>query len=323
VNGAPERGPDYLWDRTGAPDPEVGRLEQLLGSLAHRPASLQLPDAGAGSRDGRADTGIARRAGGRSLRWLLLAAAALLFAGWYFLLRDPGPPPEIRLTAGSDVHTIEGGRHGQKIAMPDIGTITLDPGSRLRVQRFDGNAALFDLQHGRMEAFVYANVPQKFFQVDTAAARCVDMGCKYVLRVDDGGTSHVDVTMGWVAFEFGDRQVFVPHGAQCLAVSGRGPGTPRFLDCPDTLRKAVDRLDALPRARGAERAAAAHAVLAAATPGRDTLCVYHLLSEPDPAVRVAADARLEELVGLPDTKRGVDKRPDPDEWLDFLRLSWW
>jgi hypothetical protein len=34
---------DYLWDKSGAPDAEVERLEELLGSLRHRPSALELP----------------------------------------------------------------------------------------------------------------------------------------------------------------------------------------------------------------------------------------------------------------------------------------
>ena len=36
---------DYLWDKSGRPDPEVERLEQLLGQLRHEPRALSLPDA--------------------------------------------------------------------------------------------------------------------------------------------------------------------------------------------------------------------------------------------------------------------------------------
>jgi hypothetical protein len=33
---------DYLWDKSGDPDAEVERLEELLGSLRHRPRALEL-----------------------------------------------------------------------------------------------------------------------------------------------------------------------------------------------------------------------------------------------------------------------------------------
>ena len=34
---------DYLWDRTGEPDPEIQHLEQVLGTLRYQPQPLELP----------------------------------------------------------------------------------------------------------------------------------------------------------------------------------------------------------------------------------------------------------------------------------------
>lgn len=34
---------DYLWDRTGEPDPKIQQLEQVLGSLRYQPRPLKLP----------------------------------------------------------------------------------------------------------------------------------------------------------------------------------------------------------------------------------------------------------------------------------------
>jgi len=34
---------DYLWDKTGEPDPEVQELEQLLGTLRYQPRPLDIP----------------------------------------------------------------------------------------------------------------------------------------------------------------------------------------------------------------------------------------------------------------------------------------
>ena len=34
---------DYLWDRSGEPDPEIERLESMLGRLRHQPRPLDLP----------------------------------------------------------------------------------------------------------------------------------------------------------------------------------------------------------------------------------------------------------------------------------------
>jgi hypothetical protein len=34
---------DYLWDRTGQPDPEIQELEELLGTLRYQPRPLEIP----------------------------------------------------------------------------------------------------------------------------------------------------------------------------------------------------------------------------------------------------------------------------------------
>jgi len=35
---------DYLWDKTGQPDPEIQQLEEILGTLRYQPKPLALPD---------------------------------------------------------------------------------------------------------------------------------------------------------------------------------------------------------------------------------------------------------------------------------------
>ena len=35
---------DYLWDRTGEPDPEIQQLEEVLGTLRYQPQPLELPE---------------------------------------------------------------------------------------------------------------------------------------------------------------------------------------------------------------------------------------------------------------------------------------
>jgi hypothetical protein len=58
---------DYLWDKTGQPDPEIQQLEEILGTLRYQPQPLELPD----------DAVTPRR---RSYLPLLAIAASLLLA---------------------------------------------------------------------------------------------------------------------------------------------------------------------------------------------------------------------------------------------------
>ena len=34
---------DYLWDKSGEPDPEIQQLEEILGTLGHQPRPLKIP----------------------------------------------------------------------------------------------------------------------------------------------------------------------------------------------------------------------------------------------------------------------------------------
>jgi hypothetical protein len=34
---------DYLWDKSGEPDPQIQQLEEILGTLRYQPQPLNLP----------------------------------------------------------------------------------------------------------------------------------------------------------------------------------------------------------------------------------------------------------------------------------------
>ncbi|HST52784.1 MAG TPA: hypothetical protein VLJ61_12300 [Pyrinomonadaceae bacterium] len=66
---------DYLWDKTGARDAEVERLESLLGELRHRPRPFAPPDEATAAR---ARAGAQVLSARRHFRTQWLAAAAML-----------------------------------------------------------------------------------------------------------------------------------------------------------------------------------------------------------------------------------------------------
>lgn len=87
---------DYLWDKTGGADPEVERLEELLGSLAHRPRPLELPPGAAAGRRRRA-LDFARPAAAAALLLAVLAGALVAYrqAGRGFgAVAESGPARE-------------------------------------------------------------------------------------------------------------------------------------------------------------------------------------------------------------------------------------
>src|ERR1044072_3797074 len=77
---------DYLWDRSGEPDAELQKLEEILGTLKYQPRPLRIPD----------DLQIGGRR--RYFQPLAIAAAIALFAVvvglWIFFNRTTSAPPQ-------------------------------------------------------------------------------------------------------------------------------------------------------------------------------------------------------------------------------------
>ena len=76
---------DYLWDKTGEPDPQIQQLEEILGTLRYQPAPLEIPE------------DLRRPQRRNYLAWMAIAASVLLaiLAGGIWLstrTRDEAPP---------------------------------------------------------------------------------------------------------------------------------------------------------------------------------------------------------------------------------------
>ena len=302
----------YLWDRTGAEDPDVAALEQALGPLAHdgRPFQGARPE----RRRFRAHYGI--------------AAALLIGLGTWMLVRRPAAPEsdqdEIQLAAEHSGEWFEATTRSRTLLLADgMGDVTIEPGSRLQVRRVDPEATRFYLQRGQLDAFVVAQA--RFFQVETPSTTCIDLGCRYKLTVDDAGESHVVVTTGEVAFENPDgSEVFVPNGAECRANHGSGLGTPRFVDADSRFRTALDAFDDTSGAETRRRDLARKLLALAGTP-RDTLSLWHLLADRDAEIALAAERRISELVGWPPEQAAQKMVPqglDPEVGKAFLEEFW-
>jgi hypothetical protein len=85
---------DYLWDRSGEPDAELQRLEEILGTLRYQPRALPIP----------ADIKMGRR---RSFsRALAIAAAIALVAvllGLWFHFHRPATAPPLEASRNSQI----------------------------------------------------------------------------------------------------------------------------------------------------------------------------------------------------------------------------
>jgi len=294
----------YLWDGSPPADPEVEQLERQLRSLAFQPDPLDLDRPAPAGSERWVPPGVTHA------RWWLAAAAAALLALAAPLLWFPGP-----VAPGWNVVTLEGQPTIEgKVAQPGLrwrvgeelrtdavsrvrasfvhGEVEVDPLSRVRLLRASAQEQRLRLDRGLVRARVVA--PPRLFLVETPSALAVDLGCAYVLRVDEAGAGLLEVTEGQVALVERDVESVVPAGAFCRLRPGRGPGTPCFQDATAEFRAAASRFDE------DAQPAALDALLEQARV-RDGITLWHLLSRTEGAQRRRVYDRLAALappVGL-------------------------
>ncbi|MFM9996286.1 MAG: hypothetical protein ACKVU4_10850 [Phycisphaerales bacterium] len=234
--------PDYLWDRSGPPDPRVAALEAKLEPYRFKGG----PVPGAAPAVRVRDLGWFLRRGS-----LIAAAVALGVAGLYLLTRPTASGWTVERVAGApilggrEVRTASPFRPGQwldtdpasraRVEIDEhIGYVDVDAGTRLKLVRTgtfgtnaDGTPRVehrLTLAKGRIEAFT--TVPPEVFFVDTPSVTAVDYGCEYTLETDEAGKGLLSVTLGLVKLRWKDRDVEVPRGMSCHISPDTGPGTP-------------------------------------------------------------------------------------------------
>jgi len=314
----------YLWDKGGAPDPEVERLERLLGPLAHRGAPLARPEAAVAP----VRPAWTRRP---ALAWGVAAAAVVVAVlGTALLLPSRGwrvqalaGVPRVgaaelsgagRVTAGQWIVTDAAA--SARLDVGTIGMVELGPRSRLQVKGTGARQHRLALAEGSLLAAITA--PPRRFVVETPSATAVDLGCVYTLEVDPAGNATLTVMAGWVSFEEAGRETFVPAGARCRTRTGSGPGTPYFTDAAPAFKNALAVVDLAPAAA----AGAALDTVLATSRREDAFTLWHLLVGAAPPERPRIADRLAGLVPMPDgvTRPGV-LAGDPamlDRWWGAL-----
>ena len=312
---------DYLWDRSGEPDAEIVRLEQSLGELRWSERQRDF-----------AVTVCTSWWTQQSAWWLAAAALLVLCTGTAIAVKrmqSRGPVTSWQLSvAGGKPSAV---RRGQVIETGDVihgtlqsefvGTVDIEPGSKLRVLTAREHEQRLALDHGTIHALIWA--PPARFVVDTPSAKTVDLGCQYTLHVARDGTGFLTVRMGWVAFEWRSIESFIPAGAACRTRPGHGPDTPYFLDAPETLTKAIAQFDVTGSRESLDTA------VSAARP-RDALTLWHLLQRTHENERAEVFDRFSELVDLPGdvSRKGILRGDDKamDAAWDALHLgntNWW
>lgn len=264
---------DYLWDRSGPPDPEIERLEQTLAPLRLAPKPARPL---AAIRPAPAP-------------WRLAAAAAVILCA-VGVTRYATPKPEDTAwqVAGRNV------KRGQILRTHDaavqlqadsVGRVDVAPGSEVLA----AGGKRLQLRRGELTAFIWA--PAREFVVDTPSARAVDLGCQYTLNVDERGDGLLRVSMGWVAFETGGRESFIPAGAQCRTRRNTGPGIPSYDESADSFRAALTAFED-------SKPGALQQVLHEAGP-KDGLSLWHVLTRVSKGDRGPVFDRFAQLVALP------------------------
>jgi hypothetical protein len=285
---------DYLWDRGGPADREVAELEQMLAPLRYRrPLDRRRLWASSWHRP----------------YWAI--AAAIVLAAFASLLETARPgnartswaiagvegaakvgsrnaSKTMPLRAGEPIRTGQDAR--VKLEAEDFGEVELAPNSELQVTESRGGRQRMQLGKGRIHAFIWA--PPGQFVVDTPSARAIDLGCEYNLSVDAAGNGYVAVETGWVAFQFGGQESFIPAGAACRTMRRSGPGIPFFEDAPAAFSEALAQYESTPDTD------ALNAVLVRAR-SKDGLSLWHLMTRTSGDTRRKVFERFAQLVRVP------------------------
>ena len=334
---------DYLWDRSGEADPEVQRLEELLGRLR---SQRDKPESAPGDDRDERVVRFARSPWRFRPAAVLAAAAAvvLVVVGAWWLTRSPIELPAFdvtrlagaptiasraigdsgKLRVGQRLETDTGSR--ARIDIGDVGEVEVDPDTTIRLVASRAAEHRLALDRGVIHAFIWA--PPRQFYVETPSAVAVDLGCAYTLEVDSQGVGILRVAMGWVGFETDGLESFIPEGAMCVTRPGLGPGVPFYEDASEKLRAAVARLDVGepdPKTR-----AAVLTELLDETRSKDAFTLWHLLPRVRGEERGRVFDRMAELVPPPDgvTREGIlrgDRRMLELWWdrLGLLEIDWW
>jgi hypothetical protein len=95
---------DYLWDKSGEPDPEVQQLEEILGTLRYQPRPLSIPDGTQVSRERNFFRDFGPRLAIAATIAMLLVGLGL-WLGWQRLeRRQQGQPSEVVQTPKSPLN---------------------------------------------------------------------------------------------------------------------------------------------------------------------------------------------------------------------------
>jgi len=125
----------------------------------------------------------------------------------------------------------------------------------------------------------------------------------------------LNVTRGWVAFQWKGLESLVPAGASCRTRPQSGPGIPYFDDASERLKESIE--DIRP---------GSVSIILSESRIRDTLTLWHLLSRVEPPDRARVYDRIAALTPVP---AGISREKalqlDPEtlnRWREELAWTW-
>ncbi|HKN76334.1 MAG TPA: FecR domain-containing protein [Candidatus Acidoferrum sp.] len=316
---------DYLWDGSGEPDPEIQKLESTLVRFRHHGETPEFPEITATQQPRFWKRFLPSH---RSFG-LVAATATILFIAAFGILQW-SHKPNTTSGAGWDVESVAGtprvesnafgmspgatklgigqtlitDSHSKaNLSIADIGTVNVEPNTRLRSIAGGNGHNRLALDRGTIHAYIWASPGE--FTVDTPSAIAVDLGCSYTLQVDDSGAGLLRTKLGWVGFKLDGHEAFIPAGAVCATRPKVGPGTPYFEDASASFREALSKFDFA--ASTPEEQSAELSKILAESRQRDALTVWHLLARVSESERGEVYDRLATLVPPPSgvTRDGI------------------
>ena len=329
---------DYLWDGSGEPDPDVQKLETLLGKYRHDrsapPSPTVVPEERWSLFPWLRFVPVRLRVAATGAVLAAIAMAGFVFyrthrpdvqASW--IVSPLSGTPRIEGLESGEKHTGARLAVGQlletdsqsraNLRAEGVGQIEVEPNTRVRLLMM-GELKRIALDHGTIQAFIWS--PPGEFVVDTPSATTVDLGCAYTLHVDDSGAGTLRTTLGWVGFELNGRESFIPAGAACATRPHVGPGTPYFEDATPEFREALSRFDF--EDSGLDQRANDLKIILAQARKRDVLTLWHLLSRVEQDQREHVYDRLAQLAPPPAgvTREGILRLDQPmlDQWWNSL-----
>jgi hypothetical protein len=312
----------FPWNKPRASDDEAIRFG--MAALEHLPL-VKAPEAIWTSIETALSHPPPRVPASRFVPRLAFAALAMLVAAaaYWIAVRRVGTRWEVveihgqsRTTAsiGAGEWIATGRASSAVVKIGEIGSVDVSPDTRVQVIALRPDDHRLSLAHGEIHAKISA--PPRLFFVETPSGTAVDLGCEYSLQSSEDGSGLLQVTRGWVSFQWKGLESLVPAGASCRTLAGAGPGIPYFDDAPEKLRFALDDW----AGRGS-----LDTILSAARV-RDTLTLWHLLWRVNVSGRERVYNRMAELTPVP---AGVSREKaiqlDRDtlaHWKDELAWTW-